>query len=96
MARRIVRRKRLAGSDCLPADLNPVLQRVYAARSIKSANELDYTLERLLPLTSLGGLQEAVALLEAAVRDAKRIVVVGDFDADGATSVALCLRARCA
>ncbi len=93
MARRIIRRKQLVNNDRLPADLNPVLQRVYAARPIQSAAELDYSLERLLPLTSLGGLSDAVALLEAAIRNCRRIVVVGDFDADGATSVALCLRA---
>ena len=93
MARRIVRRKRLLGDERLPADLNPVLQRVYAARSIRSASDLDYSLVRLLPLASLGGLAKAVALLETAIRERRRIVVVGDFDADGATSVALCLRA---
>ena len=93
MARRIVRRKRQVGDDRLPADLNPVLRRVFAARPIQSPSDLDYSLEQLLPLTSLGGLADAVALLETAIREGKRIVVVGDFDADGATSVALCLRA---
>ena len=93
MAKRIVRRKRLVADDCLPAGLNPVLRRVYAARSIQSADDLDYSLKQLLPLATLGGLTEAVDLLEAAIKGNKRIVVVGDFDADGATSSALCLRA---
>jgi len=93
MARRIVRRKRLVADGCLPTGMNPVLRRVYAARSIQSADDLDYSLQRLLPPASLGGLSGAVALLEAAIKGNKRIVVVGDFDADGATSSALCLRA---
>ncbi len=93
MVKRIIRRKRLVADDCLPAGLSPVLQRVYAARAIETADDLDYSLDQLLPLTSLGGLSDAVVLLEDVIRECKRIVVVGDFDADGATSSALCLRA---
>jgi len=93
MIKKIIRRKQLVSSGCLPADLNPVLARVYAARAIESAGDLEYSLDKLLPLTQLGGLPAAVALLESAIREQQRIVVVGDFDADGATSCALCLRA---
>ena len=93
MIKKIIRRKQLVSSGCLPADLNPVLARVYAARAIESAGDLEYSLDKLLPLTQLGGLPAAVELLESAIREQQRIVVVGDFDADGATSCALCLRA---
>ena len=93
MVKKIIRRKQRVSNGCLPADLNPVLARVYAARAIESAGDLEYSLDKLLPLTQLGGLAAAVALLESAIRENKRIVVVGDFDADGATSCALCLRA---
>jgi single-stranded-DNA-specific exonuclease len=60
---------------------------------VVSSAELDYSLGRLLPPTQLGGLSGAAGLLQAAVTQGQRIVVVGDFDADGATSCALCLRA---
>jgi single-stranded-DNA-specific exonuclease len=76
-----------------PADLHPVLQRVYAARSVETADDLDTSLERLIPPAELGGLPEAVNLLQDVIKNRQCIVVVGDFDADGATSCALCLRA---
>jgi single-stranded-DNA-specific exonuclease len=91
MTKYIVRRPH--GKVVPLADIHPVLQRVYAAREIETAAELDYTLDKLLPPTQLGGMTEAVALLEQAVCGQQRIVVVGDFDADGATSCALSLRA---
>ena len=74
-------------------DVHPVLQRVYAARAIETTAELDYTLDNLIPPVQLSGLAEAVSLLEQAIHSQQRIVVVGDFDADGATSCALSLRA---
>jgi single-stranded-DNA-specific exonuclease len=72
--------------------LHPVLRRVYAARGIASESELDLSLERLLPVGSLEGLEAATRLL-AAHRAAGRVLVIGDFDADGATSTALLVRA---
>src|ERR1700729_2989872 len=72
--------------------LHPVLRRVYAARGIASDSELDLSLERLLPVGSLEGLEPATRLL-ASHRAAGRVLVVGDFDADGATSTALLVRA---
>lgn len=80
-------------ADRLPADMHPVLRRIYAARSVFTADELDYSLDQLLPPAQLGGLSAAAGLLQAAVTRGQRILVVGDFDADGATSCALCLRA---
>jgi single-stranded-DNA-specific exonuclease len=75
--------------DC--ADLHPVLARVYSARGIASAEELTLSLERLLPPEGFAGLGEAAALLADAVRNRERILVVGDFDADGATSIAVAM-----
>lgn len=72
------------------AALDPVLARLYAARGITDPAQLDYSLKRLAPVGSLGGLAEAVELLIA--RQQQRIVVIGDFDADGATSTALVVR----
>ena len=64
--------------------------RLYAMRGLKAADELDYSLARLAPLGALEHLDEAAELV-IANRD-KRIVVVGDYDVDGATSTALVLR----
>jgi single-stranded-DNA-specific exonuclease len=72
--------------------LHPVLRRVYAARGIASDSELDLSLERLLPVGSLEGLDAATQLL-GLHRAAGRVLVIGDFDADGATSTALLVRA---
>jgi single-stranded-DNA-specific exonuclease len=72
--------------------IHPVLQRVYAARGIGTAAELDLSLARMLPVSTLQGVEAAVALL-LAHRAGGRVLVVGDFDADGATSTALMMRA---
>jgi len=72
--------------------LHPVLRRAYAARGICDAAQLSTELSRLLPVGSLGGVAAAVELL-LQHRERGRILVVGDFDADGATSTALMLRA---
>lgn len=76
------------------ASLHPVLCRAYAARGVRDSQELSLTLDRLMPVGTLGGVDAAVNLLLQ--HRERRIVVVGDFDADGATSTALivrCLRA---
>jgi single-stranded-DNA-specific exonuclease len=93
MTRRIIRRTPGADPAGLPESLSPLLRRIYAARGIQSADDIDYSLDKLLPLAELGGLAEAAVLLEAALVGQQRIVIVGDFDADGATSSALCMRA---
>jgi single-stranded-DNA-specific exonuclease len=72
--------------------LHPVLGRVYAARQVAVPEELETGLQGLHPPELLGGLPGAVDLLERALRDDWRILIVGDFDADGATSTALCMR----
>jgi len=89
----IVRRPVITGLERLPAGLAPVLQRIYAARRIESGDDLEYSLERLHPPQQLGGLAQAISLLATAVTTGQRLLIVGDFDADGATSCALCMRA---
>jgi single-stranded-DNA-specific exonuclease len=88
---RIVRRPAGVASPAFGA-LHPVLGRVYAARGVRSATELDTSLERLLPVGTLEGIPAAVELL-LAHRTSGRVLVIGDFDADGATSSALVVRA---
>jgi single-stranded-DNA-specific exonuclease len=73
--------------------LHPVLRRVYAARGIRSAGELELGLDRLLPVGTLAGVEAAVDLLLGCRESGAGILVIGDFDADGATSTALIVRA---
>ena len=91
--RRILRRTvSRAALESLSVQVHPVLRRVYAARGINHDQDLDLGLAHLLPVGTLGGLPAAVDLLLATHRRRARVVVVGDFDADGATSTALVLR----
>ena len=71
------------------AALHPLLAQVYSARGLSSAAELELDLKQLLPPTGLLNVQSAVELLVAALEARQRILIVGDFDADGATSTAL-------
>jgi len=87
----VVRREPAAHAQLDPG-LHPVLARAYAARGALSAADLDTSLARLLPVGTLEGTQAAVELLDAH-RTGGRVLIVGDFDADGATSSALMVRA---
>jgi single-stranded-DNA-specific exonuclease len=87
----LIRRRACAESCEFAPDMHPVLRRVYAGRGLKSAADLDLSLERLLPVGSLAGVDAAARLL-IAHRSAGRVLVIGDFDADGATSTALLVR----
>ncbi|MCU0936062.1 MAG: single-stranded-DNA-specific exonuclease RecJ [Gammaproteobacteria bacterium] len=92
MGRRIVRRSLPDPLPPLPPGLPPVLARVYAARHVSGPLDLDYGLARLHPPEALGGIEAAAGLLADAVEAGRRVLVVGDFDADGATSSALVVR----
>ena len=89
----IQRREPLLDADTLPDELPPLLRRVYRNRGVGTAEELDLALARLLGTERLGGLAAAIDLLVEAIERRKRILIVGDFDADGATSTALAIRA---
>jgi len=82
----LIKRRLPSGKLDLPDDIHPVLKRIYAARDIKTADDLNYSLQMLLPFEDLSNIQEAVALLADAIKNNKRILIVADFDADGATS----------
>ena len=84
-------RRRPVGTPLDCSDLHPVLRRVYAARGVACREDLDLTLDRLLPVGSLPGVEAAAGLLTE--HRAGRVLVIGDFDADGATSSALVVRA---
>lgn len=82
------RREAVDGVD-LPADLPPLLQRLYASRGVRNAQELERGVKGMLPWSQLTGVEKAVEILYGAFKQGLHIVVVGDFDADGATSTAL-------
>src|SRR5882757_8137409 len=86
-----IRRRPLAAVGDFTGDVHPVLRRVYAARGLQSDADLDLSLDRLLPVGSLEGVDSAAQLLSQH-RAAGRVLVIGDFDADGATSTALVVR----
>ena len=92
MTLRIRRRATQDALEALQAALHPVLRRVYAGRGVRAACELDCSLDRLLPVGTLEGVEDAVELL-LAHRLGGRILVIGDFDTDGATSTAVVVRA---
>lgn len=71
----------------------PLLKRVYDNRKIVSDNELDYSIANLLPYERLKGINEAASLIVDAIQNNSRIVIVGDFDVDGATSTTLAVKA---
>lgn len=89
MIRQVSIRRRQAQAMAGPG-LHPVVARVLAARGLTQAP--DYSLAGLLPPT-LGGLSQAAGILADAVISNRSILVVGDFDADGATGTALAVRA---
>lgn len=70
---------------------HPLLARVYGGRGIRSAQELDRGLVNLLAPDQLPDVSKAAVRLADAVIRRENILIVGDFDADGATSVALCM-----
>lgn len=88
--RKLVRRRTVPDACDYPdTGIHPLLARVYRGRGVESPAELDLALEHLLPPGQLLNADRASALLADALAADRRIVVVGDFDADGATSTAL-------
>ena len=73
--------------------LHPVFKRVLASRGISSPDQIDYQLGKILAPASIRNISEAAELLANYVQEEKQVVIFGDYDADGATSTALCVRA---
>jgi single-stranded-DNA-specific exonuclease len=74
------------------AGLHPLLARLYAARGVQAAGELDDALGRLLPPAAMKGLDAAARLLADTIAARQSICVVADYDCDGATACALAVR----
>ena len=93
MMTRVIRRRAGAVPAEFGRELHPVVRRVYAARGLTSSGDLSLGLDQLLPVSSLEGLDAAIEVLLEHLAGGTRVLVVGDFDADGATSSALVVRA---
>ena len=90
----IVRRAVPAAADALAAaGVDPVLARLYASRGVGDASELDLSLAGLPPPAARKGIDDAAGRLVRAIDARERIVIVADYDADGATACAIGVRA---
>lgn len=69
--------------------MTPFMSRLFAGRGIRNPAELDHKLHRLIPPDSLSGAAEAADIVADAIIEGANILIIGDFDADGATSCAL-------
>jgi len=85
--------KRIAKKQDGITEFSSVLNRVYANRNVKSEEELNYSISKLLPFDKLKGISEAAALIADAIKNELTIVIVGDFDVDGATSTTVAVKA---
>jgi single-stranded-DNA-specific exonuclease len=85
--------KRIPESKKNITGLSSVLNRVYTNRNIQSKDELDYSINKLHPFDQLKGISEAVSLISDAIKNESTIVIVGDFDVDGATSTTVAVKA---
>lgn len=79
-------------TDFYSEDLGPILSKIYAARGISDNSDLSKSLKDLISYKELTGVVEASACIVEAINAGKNIVIIGDFDTDGATSTALLLR----
>ena len=89
----IVRRGGGPAGTALASSLHPVLQRIYAARGVADDSQLQLAMRQLLPVGSLANVEPAAALFCEHRARGGLILIIGDFDADGATSTALMVRA---
>ncbi|MBR7889099.1 single-stranded-DNA-specific exonuclease RecJ [Marinomonas sp. A79] len=86
---RIERRPIQIKDEDLPPNMSSSLRRIFLARGVTTSRELDYRLPHLLRPDSLFDLTLAASILADAIEAGQKILIVGDFDADGATSTSL-------
>ena len=90
----VTRERNPAAFDALiAANVDPRMARVYAARGINSPSDLNHGLPALLSPVALSFIQDAAVLLADAIQAGKRLLIVADYDADGATACAVGMRA---
>jgi len=90
--RKHLQRRSLDGSIEALHGLHPLLARIYAARGVTRPNEIEYSLKGLEDVWQLLGIEAAVERLIQAIADGESVMILGDFDADGATSTAVAIR----
>jgi len=76
----------------LKSALHPVLQKVFSHRKVTAPDEIEYNLAKLIGFDQLKGINVAAEIIVNAIKAKQKILIVGDFDADGATSTAVSLR----
>lgn len=91
MIHKIVRRDKVDDSY-LPNTLSPLLRQIYASRG-SSVEDCELTLSRLLKPDTMKGLPKAAEIIADAIKEQRSILIMGDFDADGATSTCVCMLA---
>lgn len=91
--KKIVRRSNVAPTSSWGQSLHPKIRDIYASRGISSDDDLDRSLTGLIDWRCMKGIKEGAALLADALMQHQKILIVGDFDADGATSTAVSKRA---
>jgi single-stranded-DNA-specific exonuclease len=92
MQKQIVRRAKV-NDNHLPNQLHPLIKQIYASRGIENATELELNVSQLCAIESLKGINQGCQVLHQALIENKNIAIIGDFDADGATSTALMMEA---
>lgn len=92
MKKQIDRNQKPISKELRALSLHPVLKQIYANRGVQSAAALDCSLQSLLPYHALKDIDRAVDVLVMALQKKYRILVLGDYDVDGATSTALAVR----
>jgi len=88
----IIRQREVPPGDDLDENLTPLLNRIYRAREITSKDELDYGLKYLPSPLAMKGMESAVSLLAEHLIADHKILIIGDFDADGATSTSIMIK----
>ena len=88
----IVRRNSAVSDELQQSSLHPLLKKIYANRGVSSLKQVDYSLKGLLDYSLLKDINLAAEIVSDVIRQQKSVLIVGDFDADGATSCALMMR----
>jgi single-stranded-DNA-specific exonuclease len=94
MTRILSRKVPLRSSEMLAQQgVHPLLARLYAARGVQDRSQIDYSLKALLPPEQLTGARDAAVMLADAIEADARLLIVADYDCDGATACAIGIRA---
>jgi single-stranded-DNA-specific exonuclease len=88
----IVRRDALISEELDDSELHPLLKKIYANRGVTELRQVNYKLSELIDYSLLKDIDKASDIVSNAIMQQKKILVIGDFDADGATSCAVMMR----